>query len=607
MNGSDSTPRQRAFVAVLVGIAALAGCSDLSLEPDRQPAKLVLTPLEPVLTQGETAALRATVLDQHGQAFSSIPSWAAPRWSVAPYRVLSISADGEMDALVPGEVVVRSRVAGLEASTTVRVNPTEVGVETPVVYLTQSTQRQDGTVPLVADRSALLRVFLKADRLNFFLPDIRVSFSVGGTPVQSLVIEPRLRSIPQEVDESRLRLSYNALIPGSLIRTGLEIELEIDPEGEIPLAAGSLRRIPETGRMSFDVRQAPPLRLRMIPVLLTLTGRTGDVINVTAESDLLAFTQEIYPFADLDVDVREPYSTGADLTKKEGWGQFIREIRLLRIAEESDRYYYGAVELPPQSAYGGLGYLGYGVAVGADTDEVLAHELGHNFSLRHAPCGGPSGQDQNYPYGGASIGRWGYDSQNEELLDPASVVDVMSYCRPKWISDYNFEKVMAFRDEHDWPAGVPARPFEDALVLWGSVAEGALLLEPAIRLPLPAALPAREGPYLLEGLSASGATVFSLRFAPAQTDHDDDRHFVFSLPIDTSTADRLDRITLSGPEGRVEVGRAATGQALTVVTDVASGLIRSISREGNTRLSSSSDLTVRVSDGVRTRTLPVRR
>ena len=93
----------------------------------------------------------------------------------------------------------------------------------------------------------------------------------------------------------------------------------------------------------------------MIPVLLRLTGRTGDVINVTAESDLLAFTQEIYPFADLDVDVREPYSTGADLTKKEGWGQFIREIRLLRIAEESDRYYYGAVELPPQSAYGEIG------------------------------------------------------------------------------------------------------------------------------------------------------------------------------------------------------------------------------------------------------------
>ena len=81
-----------------------------------------------------------------------------------------IKDEGEIEALLPGEVVVRSRVAGLEASTTVRVNPTEVGVETPVVYLTQSTQRQDGTVPLVADRSALLRVFLKADRLNFFLP-----------------------------------------------------------------------------------------------------------------------------------------------------------------------------------------------------------------------------------------------------------------------------------------------------------------------------------------------------------------------------------------------------------------------------------------------------
>jgi hypothetical protein len=521
--------------------------------------------------------------------------------------VLAISADGEMDALLPGEVVVRSRVAGLEASTTVRVNPTEVGVETPVVYLTQSTQRQDGTVPLVADRNALLRVFLKADRLNFFLPDIRVTFYVGGMPGQSFVIEPLPRSIPREVDESKLRLSYNALVPGSLIRTGLEIELEIDPESEVPFTAGSLRRIPETGRTSFDVREAPPFRLRLIPVLQTLTGRTGDVLNATAESDLLAFTQEIYPFADLDVDVREPYSTGADLTKKEGWGQLIREIRLLRIAEGSDRYYYGAVELPPQSAWGGLGYLGYGVAVGAASDRLLAHELGHNFSLRHAPCGDPGGTDQNYPYAGAAIGRWGYDSKNEALLDPDAVVDVMSYCGPKWISDYHFEKVMAYRDEHDWPAGVPAQRVEDALVLWGSVTEGSLLLEPAIRLPLPAALPARDGPYVLEGLTISGATVFSVRFAPAQTDHDGTRHFVFSLPIDSAMVARLDRIRLSGPEGRVEVGRARAGQSLTVVTDVVSGLIKSISREQNPQLLLSSEVAVRVSDGVRTRTLGVRR
>lgn len=606
MNGSDSTTRRRVLVAIVGCLSLLAGCSDLSLEPDRNPASLVLTPLEPVLTEGETAPLHATVLDQYGQAFSSIPSWAAPRWSVAPHLVLAISADGEIEALLPGEVVVRSRVAGFEASTTVRVNPTEVGVETPVVYMTQSTQRQDGTVPLVADRSALLRVFVKADRLNYFLPDIRVSFFVDGTPVQTIVIEPRPRSIPQDVDESELRLSYNAPIPGSLITAGLEIELEIDSKNEIPFTAGSLRRIPETGRIALDVREAPPFRLRLIPVRQTLTGRTGDVLNVTAGSDLLAFTQAIFPIAELDVDVREPYSTAADLTTKGGWGQFIREIRLLRIAEGSDRYYYGAVELPPQSAWGGLGYVGYGVAVGRASDRTLAHELGHNFSLRHAPCGDPSGPDQNYPYGGASIGRWGYDYTNEELQDPASVVDVMSYCGPKWISDYHFEKVMAYRDEHDWPAGVPSRQLEDALVLWGSVTEGSLLLEPAIRLPLPAALPAREGPYLLEGLSDSGATVFSLRFAPAQTDHDGRRHFVFSLPIDPVTAEGLERIRLSGPEGRVEVGRAAAGQALTVVTDAASGLIKSISREQNPQLLLSSDVAVRVSDGVRTRTLGVR-
>ena len=98
-----------------------------------------------------------------------------------------------------------------------------------------------------------------------------------------------------------------------------------------------------------------------------------------------------------------------------------------------------------------------------------------------------------------------------------------------------------------------------------------------------------------------------MRFTPLDTDHDGGGHFVFSMPIDSVMAERLERIRLSGPEGQVEVGRASNGQVLTVVTDVASGRIQSISREANPQLLLSPGVAVRVSDGVRTRTLGVRR
>ena len=40
---------------------------------------------------------------------------------------------------------------------------------------------------------------------------------------------------------------------------------------------------------------------------------------------------------------------------------------------------------------------------------TVAHELGHNMNLDHAPCGGAAGLDGGFPYPDGSIGAWGYD------------------------------------------------------------------------------------------------------------------------------------------------------------------------------------------------------
>lgn len=40
---------------------------------------------------------------------------------------------------------------------------------------------------------------------------------------------------------------------------------------------------------------------------------------------------------------------------------------------------------------------------------LIAHELGHNMSLLHAPCGNPDRIDPSYPHANGTIGDWRYD------------------------------------------------------------------------------------------------------------------------------------------------------------------------------------------------------
>ena len=125
-------------------------------------------------------------------------------------------------------------------------------------YLTQAVQSRQFPVPLVADEEALLRVFVTAQfATDEEIPAVRARFYREDQETYVEDIPGKAIPIPSEVDESSLSTSSNAVIPATVVRPGLEVVIEIDPEGTLDPTLGVARRIPEEGRIGVEVRAMP--------------------------------------------------------------------------------------------------------------------------------------------------------------------------------------------------------------------------------------------------------------------------------------------------------------------------------------------------------------
>ncbi|HEX7241406.1 MAG TPA: hypothetical protein VF263_14110 [Longimicrobiaceae bacterium] len=621
---------------VLLAALALGGCSDLLPEAERVPTTLRLDQDTVTVVEGNPVHVGVTVLDQNGEPFDRVPAWAAPAWSFSqPGRVEA--RDGFLVALQPGATTGTVTVAGLTATAALRVNPRELGLSVAGVYLTQSVQSMGAPIPLVKGRDALLRVFLRGDRLNFFRPQVRVQLLSNGAPVQTLTLQAEGDSVPTAINEGVLASSWNVMVPGAVVQPGLSLVVEADPGRTLPLRAGSQLRYPASGSLAPEVVTVPKFWLRLVPVTQTLHGTTGQVSNLNREQ----WVQELlgmFPIAEHDVDVRAPYATSRSASTQEGWSRIVEEMYFLRTADGSRRYYYGVLTSPGGTTIAGIGFIGLPAALGYDrlpaAAGTLAHELGHNFGRRHAPCGNPAGPDPNFPHAGGGIGVFGYDVFLRSPKDPGREKDLMTYCTPEWISDYTYRAVLAYRTTGgDGGTGGDAVSVseveEPSLLVWGRVGGSGAALEPAFELTTRPSLP-EPGPYRIEGLDAAGAVLFSLPFRGAQLAEGDttERHFAYAIPARLARTDRLASLRVTGRgvraerrpsalaaprrapaaalrrgarRGEVRLEWAAGGQPAALVRDARTGEVVAIARDGGASLrTGASELEVLFSDGVRT-------
>ena len=484
--------------------------------------------------------------------------------------------------------------AWLDGVHTRRIAPC-AGREAPAAYLVQAVQSRAFPVPLVAGARALLRVFPTAARAaDVGVPAIRARFFVDGRETLVEDVPGKSETIPTRIDEGSLATSVSAEIPGRVVRPGLEMVVEVDPDGTLDPALGVVRRIPATGRLAVDVRALPSLELTVVPFLWAQAPDSSILDaarGMAADPDgheLLADVRALLPVGTPGVTAHEPVLSSSNDARR-----LLEETEAIRALEGGDGHYLGTMA-GPVTGPSGVAFLPGRAGFSIPQSGTIAHELGHNLGLHHAPCGGAGDPDPSFPHPDGSAGAWGYDFARRELVGPTTP-DVMSYCGPPdAISEYHFANALRYRLFEARAAAVPAAASKTSLLLWGGAgADGAPFLNPVFVVEAPPALPDSAGAYTLTGRTARGTDLFSFRFAmPRAADGDGASSFAFVLPAEAGWAGELAGITLSGPGGTFALNEESDVPT-AILRDPRTGRVRGILREVPPSAQAAMDATTR--------------
>ncbi len=547
------------------------------------------------------------------------------------------AAGGTMHSPSPTTQTV-SVVAKSTSSATVTYSPPPsdgtVNLQVAGFYVTQGAQSYGGSIPLVQGRDGYLRVFVVADRVNTAVPMVRVRYYSGGLPVDSVDLSRIAASTPTMVDESSLSFSWNVPVSGTRIQPGLGIQIVVDPGGLIGETNETDNVFPATLPQTMTVRFTPALDINFVPVVQS--GLTGNTSN---PDSILSLTRRMHPLDAINVTIGSPLVTSATMQSDgSGWLEVLAELEARRVTAGDSKYYYGVVNVSYSSGVAGVAYvtppggpaqrtaLGWDKLQNASASIVAAHELGHNWTRNHAPCGGPAGIDPDYPRPDGSTGGYGMDVSTG-TLKPATSGDVMGYCDPRWISDYTYGAVMNYLSPSPPIVMTQNQMVQPSLLVWGHIRDGELVLEPAFQVNTRPSLPQRPGPYSIQGQADDGSSLFALSFTPNEVADAPQRQqsFAFAIPLPEARAVRLSSIRLTGggrtvaqlqagvqPDsvqltsvggGRMGLRWNARAHPMVMVRDARSGEVLSFARGGSVELPAPRrQIDLIMSNGVKSRT-----
>ncbi|MBH9008526.1 hypothetical protein I5K02_21085 [Pseudomonas aeruginosa] len=314
------------------------------------------------------------------------------------------------------------------------------------VYITQSTQNYERSISLIEGRRGLLRVFVQATKTNNARPKVFVKLLNNGTIADEFYIEPdpSLKGVPtpEEFNQDNYTQSYNKEIPAERIKKGLQIQVVVDPSGEIvnctitqPCKNRYWPRdnIPPEGDwprseqnlITERVVTVPDMKVEIVPISFTLPTSppepakksTPPAIDLSYAKSSTDHVLHMHPVKDsIETSLHEvlnvPFYVTQTPDKLDTWNRLLGVLSATaKIENKVFTHYVGALnpihwDFDKDIRFGWgetPGYSSFAVHIppsitpiknpeGVDLfTATMAHEIGHNFSLGHVNCNTPEG------------------------------------------------------------------------------------------------------------------------------------------------------------------------------------------------------------------------
>ena len=341
------------------------------------------------------------------------------------------------------------------------------GVE--VTIATDGEPVAEPNTVLVAGRDALIRAYwaIPPDwqarpieaRLELGYPD-------GTGESASSVVMVDGASSPASLDQS-----WSFRVPAEALRAGTTYHLslwEAGPGAEDLPTSTTVIAAPIGGPLPLGLEADPAeLRVVMIPVVYTdgagCSTDTSTLIDAEAEQKFQDYIYERYPIQRLEWRFRRDAPIVHDTAFVSSLSELFPALQQRRVDDGAapNDYYYAIVDVCAGSLSGTSGlspdlpddgtptdtkdWAPQRIAVGLWVNgnepayTTMVHELGHNHGRGHVACAVPADDlEPDFPYPDGGIGVWGHGLRSGGLYDPSETYDLMSYCNPRWVSDWSW-------------------------------------------------------------------------------------------------------------------------------------------------------------------------
>ncbi|WP_282027929.1 hypothetical protein [Ruegeria faecimaris] len=361
-------------------------------------------------------------------------------------------------------------------------------------HLTDPADRgPDNSLQLVANKSAWVRTYLRSGQdpnfdngqLGNVSGTLQVERRVGGIWSTVANIVPTNAPVTAQdsfssydAERRDIDATLNFIIPANVMTGLLRLSITVSSPDDCYGGSGTAQQL-----VDVDLEQ----ELRVAAVTIGYNGPPmGGGANITLPAPNAAqvaadtsFALRVFPVGSTpNVRIIDSQTTTQGLTNNNfpaggcdpNWTPILNFVANARTNDgnQGDWLYYGLVNAAIPRSHGNTGCASGGNGAGLSGSPItLAHELGHQAGLPHAPCGTVGTPNASYPlyepydtgmtttdsngntvYSDASTGEYGLDTNDGTIHRPANSEDLMGYCGPRWVSIFT-HNYMLNRAEFD--------------------------------------------------------------------------------------------------------------------------------------------------------------